>query len=45
MTRTEKIRDVLEKAFNPKVLDVHDESESHRGHSGYQEGGESHFAW
>ncbi len=43
MTKTEKIHDALEKAFNPKVLDVYDESEAHLGHSGYQEGGESHF--
>jgi BolA protein len=25
------------------VLEVVDESERHRGHAGYQEGGESHF--
>ncbi|MCU4653833.1 BolA family transcriptional regulator [Roseibacterium sp. SDUM158016] len=43
MTRTEKIRERLEQAFEPRVLDVVDESESHRGHAGYQEGGESHF--
>lgn len=43
MTRTEKIEERLKKAFNPKVLEVVDDSESHRGHSGYQEGGESHF--
>lgn len=33
----------LKAAFNPSVLEVLDESESHRGHSGYREGGESHF--
>lgn len=27
----------------PEVLDVVDDSESHRGHGGYQEGGESHY--
>ncbi|WP_025313220.1 BolA family protein [Roseicyclus elongatus] len=43
MTRTEKIRSRLQEAFAPRVLDVVDESESHRGHAGYQEGGESHF--
>jgi BolA protein len=43
VTRTEKIRVKLEEAFSPRVLEVIDDSESHRGHSGYQEGGESHF--
>ena len=40
---TDEIRDRLEAAFNPSHLDVVDDSESHRGHSGFQEGGESHF--
>ncbi len=43
MTRTEKIRVRLHEAFAPRVLEVVDESERHRGHAGYQEGGESHF--
>lgn len=43
MTRTEKIRSRLQEAFAPRRLDVVDDSERHRGHSGYQEGGESHF--
>ncbi|MDG4648091.1 BolA family transcriptional regulator [Roseibacterium sp. SDUM158017] len=43
MTRTEKIRSRLAEAFEPRVLEVVDESERHRGHAGYQEGGESHF--
>ncbi|MGP1358669.1 BolA family protein [Roseicyclus sp.] len=43
MTRTEKIRARLEEAFAPRRLEVIDESERHRGHAGYQEGGESHF--
>jgi BolA protein len=29
--------------LNPTRLEVIDESESHRGHGGYREGGESHF--
>ncbi len=29
--------------LNPSLLEVIDESESHRGHSGFREGGESHF--
>ncbi|NNK78274.1 MAG: BolA family transcriptional regulator [Litoreibacter sp.] len=33
----------LEAAFSPRILNVVDDSESHRGHAGFQEGGESHF--
>jgi BolA protein len=43
VTRTEKIETRLREAFAPRVLSVVDESERHRGHAGYQEGGESHF--
>lgn len=43
MSRTEEIRTALETSFSPQHLEVIDESESHRGHAGYQEGGESHF--
>ncbi len=43
MTRTEEIRTSLQAAFAPETLEVVDESESHRGHAGYQDGGESHF--
>jgi BolA protein len=43
VTRAEKIKDRLETAFAPRRLEVVDDSESHRGHSGFQEGGESHF--
>ena len=43
MTRTDRIRTSLEAAFAPIELDVVDDSEAHRGHAGYQEGGESHF--
>jgi BolA protein len=43
VTRTEKIRGKLEEAFGPRLLEVVDDSESHRGHAGFQEGGESHF--
>lgn len=43
MTVTAEIRSKLEQAFAPRELDVEDESEKHRGHAGYQEGGESHF--
>ena len=39
----EKIQEKLQIAFTPAELDVVDDSESHRGHAGFQEGGESHF--
>lgn len=39
----EEMRLRLEQAFAPVVLELYDESESHRGHAGYQEGGESHW--
>ena len=40
---TEQIGEKLRTAFSPTHLEVVDDSESHRGHSGFQEGGESHF--
>lgn len=43
MTRAEEIRAALEAAFEVRDLEVRDDSEAHRGHAGYQEGGESHF--
>ena len=39
----DEIRERLERAFRPTVLEVVDDSERHRGHAGYREGGESHF--
>ncbi|MCA0317395.1 MAG: BolA family transcriptional regulator [Proteobacteria bacterium] len=33
----------LTQAFAPTALDVIDESENHRGHGGWREGGETHF--
>ncbi|WP_299965355.1 BolA family protein [uncultured Roseobacter sp.] len=43
MSRRQQIEDRLRDAFAPERLEVVDDSESHRGHSGYPEGGESHF--
>ncbi|WP_226779219.1 BolA family protein [Oceaniglobus trochenteri] len=43
MAVSDEIHARLEKAFQPTELHVEDESEAHRGHAGYQEGGESHF--
>ena len=40
---TSQIEKKLRAAFDPDVLIVRDDSEAHRGHSGYREGGESHF--
>lgn len=33
----------LTEAFAPSLLEIYDDSEKHRGHAGYQDGGESHW--
>lgn len=38
-----QIMEKLQSAFAPTALEVIDESEQHRGHGGWREGGESHF--
>ncbi|MFP7673512.1 BolA family protein [Marivita sp. S0852] len=43
MTRTEQIEARLREALSPRALTVRDDSEAHRGHAGFQEGGESHY--
>lgn len=43
MSVKDEIEAALRAGFAPEHLEVHDESEKHRGHAGYQEGGESHF--
>lgn len=43
MGKTREIEERLRRAFSPSALEVVDDSESHRGHAGFQEGGESHF--
>ncbi len=43
MSISDEMREKLEAAFAPDILDIEDESELHRGHAGYQEGGESHW--
>lgn len=43
MKVTEEIRSRLQASFAPARLEVVDESEAHRGHAGYREGGQSHF--
>jgi BolA family transcriptional regulator, general stress-responsive regulator len=42
-TMAERIRAKLTEAFAPDRLEVIDESERHRGHAGWREGGETHF--
>jgi BolA protein len=37
------MRRKLDEAFRPTRLEVIDESEAHRGHGGWREGGETHF--
>ncbi|MEM6636210.1 MAG: BolA family protein [Pseudomonadota bacterium] len=43
MTIKSEIQRKLEVAFAPSELEVIDDSESHRGHAGFREGGETHF--
>jgi BolA family transcriptional regulator, general stress-responsive regulator len=43
MIYAERIRSKLEAAFAPTHLAVIDESDGHRGHGGWREGGETHF--
>ena len=43
MRVADEMRQKLEKAFQPHRLEIEDESEKHRGHAGYREGGQSHF--
>lgn len=44
MSLRDRITSILGKELTPIYLDVTDFSESHRGHTGYREGGESHFS-
>lgn len=43
MSVAEIITAKLSEAFRPETLELLDESERHRGHAGWREGGESHF--
>ena len=43
MSIADEIRTRLETAFRPRRLEVRDDSERHRGHAGWREGGETHF--
>ncbi|SCY23978.1 BolA family protein [Microvirga guangxiensis] len=43
MTLTDWITQNLQEQLQPSALTVTDESEQHRGHGGWREGGETHF--
>lgn len=43
MRIADEITDRLTTAFQPETLEVVDDSESHRGHGGWREGGQTHF--
>mgnify|MGYP006274164115 FL=1 len=43
MTYAERMREKLTTAFSPTNLEIVDESEAHKGHGGWREGGETHF--
>ena len=43
MSVAEQLRADLERALHPARLEIMDDSERHRGHGGWREGGESHF--
>ncbi len=43
MSVREEMEQKLRQVFDPSEIFVEDDSESHRGHAGFQEGGESHF--
>lgn len=43
MNISTRLTEKLNQAFAPEALEVIDESEQHRGHGGWREGGETHF--
>ncbi|PID35279.1 MAG: BolA family transcriptional regulator [Rhodobacterales bacterium] len=43
MSRSDEIRAALEAAFQPRLLEVVNESNHHAGHAGHDGSGESHF--
>ena len=43
MSVAEKMTQKLREAFRPEQFELIDESERHRGHAGWREGGETHF--
>jgi len=43
MGMADRMRARLEAELRPERLEIIDESERHRGHAGWREGGETHF--
>lgn len=43
MNYVQIIEKTLQESFNPTFLEVIDESELHRGHTGFKEGAQTHF--
>lgn len=43
MSVTATMERKLREAFSPHAMELVDESEQHRGHGGWREGGETHF--
>ena len=43
MPIADEIKSSLTAAFGPTRLEIVDDSESHRGHGGWRDGGETHF--
>lgn len=43
MKVADSIRRKLTEALDPAVLHIVDDSEKHKGHAGYRDGGETHF--
>jgi BolA protein len=43
MTLADTMRSRLTQALSPAHLEIIDDSELHRGHAGFREGGESHW--
>ncbi len=42
-SRIDRIRDSLEQAFKPELLEITDDSSKHAGHAGAAPGGETHY--
>lgn len=43
MAVVDEIRQRVTESLKPSVLEIEDQSERHRGHAGYREGGQTHF--
>jgi stress-induced morphogen len=44
LSRADRLTAALTRTFAPTVLEVHDDSARHAGHSGAQPGGQSHYS-